>query len=224
MLKQNLIGGAHSIDNALWALSLVRKKNQRAEAHAFLVLEGIDKNNADVIKEFHLAYGKETTYGCIFEKKIDYAFLNTYAQDCHSYTWSITVTQANALIALAAMERERSNNREIKYIMMGDTKMAGSVGTSLDSVGLMGSKKASIERIETLCKAHENYVSRDGLRNLLVQGHNCYSWAVAMVEAINLTPPPENGFIRCIVRNPMSAINDNQRGEDIEPTQGCLMM
>ena len=223
----SLISNIHNIGNTLWALSLVRKKKQGEEAHAFLVLEGVE-NNTDIIKEFHLTYNKETahtnTHGIIVARQIEYAFLNDYAQDCHSYTWSVTVAQANALIALVAMEMERGKNKEINYIVMGETKAAGSVGASLDSVGLMGNKKASVERIETLCKNHQNFISRDSLRNLLVQGHNCYSWAVAMVEAIKLTPPPENSFMRCVVRNPYVAVNGNQRGEDIESTQGCLMM
>lgn len=223
MPSSSLISQYHSIDNTLWALSLVRKNNTE---HAFLVLEGIDETNNEFIQEIHLTYKKDTpnvnTHAMIVDKRIDYDYLRSYAQNCHAYTWSITIAQANALIALTAMEKERAKNNELIYNIKGNTSTSASIGKSLGSVGLMASKQSSVEKIEALCKNHGSILSREFLRDLLVQGHSCYSWADAMVKAIQLTPPKENMLIQCVIRNPMT-IKGKQVGEEIEETK-CLIM
>lgn len=186
---QNIIGGNFELMVGIGALSLVRKTNtEKAAHHAFLVLEGVDDNGNRIIMDAHLVVKEGSE-----NKKADIVFRDRTPQQiqeigdaCVAYTWSVNAHQARAFRELVASERQRASQDEISYKITGKTRLTGFVGKSSDNSGLTESK-------QSLGNASDNACS-DFLLN--PEGHNCMTWAVGMVQALQLpTPTSWNIFI-----------------------------
>lgn len=165
---KNLIGGKHTINQRIWALSLVRKFDAD---HAYLIMEGIGDDNQRIVMDAHLVVKKGSN-----DKKGDIVYrdisdrleeLQKIGISCSSYTWNISRFQVNTFDSLIQSEQQRAKENKINYVQFGQAKITGVF------VSLADDEKASLGDNPLI-----DALTRDG--------HNCGSWAVAMVRALQL--------------------------------------
>lgn len=211
-MTKNFIGGKIELTANQSALSIVRKN--RAE-HAFLVLEAIDENGERLIYNAHLVKN-ETSNGTkalvVFKQNVSVQELIAYAADCNAYTWPITQNEMTTVLELIQYELERAQANEINYLLGGKASALASI---VGSTQYLTSTQVSAEKVEACFKNIETkgnkltsqVVSRESIRSLLVDGHNCLSWTIAIVKAININVP--NDFTQCLVVNPKKLEGQN---------------
>lgn len=206
---RSVVGGQHLLDPNTWALSLVRK----IEAdHAYLIIEGVDDNQARICMDAHLVVKKSN------ERKADIIFrgitfnqLKAVGEACHSFTWTLSKAQAEQLMASIKADKARADNDEINYVMAGKTLVNTFVSNSL-----WNESKVSLEN-------HSKNVSIDALTR---EGHSCCSWAIAMIKSLHLSTPDNfTAFIACV---PKDLVKGTHNGDEVldEPTtvRRCIMM
>lgn len=216
-MKKSLIDHIHCISEELYALSLVRKDGQD---HAYLILEGVDDSGGRTIADAHLVYKEDTKYtkaDIIYRDNITIEQLVEAAINCHAYTWHLMPEKAEALLTLIQAEQERGEKGLITYIPLGDTKPSGLFGASSEKLGSQQIQEDLLNSIEKKFSANNkvSLISRDALRSLLVSGHNCHSWAEAMVKSLNL-PTPEK-WTKFLAYDPKKQINGINNGDNIQP-------
>ncbi len=239
---QNIIGGKHIISEDNWALSLVRRLGKE---HAFLIIEGVD-NGTRYTFDAHLVVkdGSNNTKADIIYSEVEVDKLLHVGEKCHSITWNISRAQAVALRALIEAEKARADEGRINYVMLGGSKAGGIFAASLDTSGLDGvitASQASVEDKRRLVeqaidelsetargkyqefKLKASYMSLECVDLLLREGHNCCSWAVVMIQAIQIKYNP-GLFKTLVIVNPSSLVQGNTAGDE-EPTSGsrCTM-
>lgn len=201
----NLIGGEHTINQDIWALSLIRKFNAD---HAYLVMEGINSEQERIIMDAHLVQKKSNPkMADIVYRDISERFdeLQAIGQSCSAYTWNINRFQADALVTLIQSEQQRANEDKINYVEFGKAKITGVF------VSLPEDAKASLG-------------DNASIDALMRDGHNCGSWAIAMVRKLEL--PFKGNYMPFLFVRPKSLIQDRHNGDAKEPDsqQKCLIM
>jgi hypothetical protein len=238
MIRKTIVGGKHPLNDNLWALSLVRRLG---EEHAFLVLEGmLDGMRVAEKIDLKCKPGSNNTKAEIVSREISVQDLVTLGAKCHSITWSIDAAQREALESLVEAEKLRSQANLINYLMLGNSKVSGSVADSAQASGshvsLHASQSSVQEKRDRINKQLESmpehsagrwrklasYMSVESVDMLLRHGHNCYSWSVEVVKAIRL-PYQEDSFKELVICNPTSAIKGNSRGEEISMSSHCTI-
>lgn len=208
----NIIGGNHIINKDIWALSLVRKFNAD---HGYLIMEGISDDNQRIIMDAHLVVktGSNEKKAKIIYRDISgnnkLQELQKIGQSCSSYTWNISRFQADTFVSLVQSEQQRADEDKINYVQFGPSKISGGF------VSLPDDAKASLG----------NYSDNAFMDTLLREGHNCGSWAIAMVRALQL--PFKGNYVPFIFSYiPPIDIDNGHHDGDAEPdsTQNCLMM
>lgn len=215
---KNLIGGKHIINEQCGALSLVRKKAKDKEHHAYLILETVHGEDAKFY-DIHLVQSKQDkTKASIIQREITVDDIMKVGEDCHSFTWNVNETQMQQLQELINSEIKRANEGKINYIKLGESKVSGKMGASLDNAHSTASK----EKLQTVS-------TNASMQALLRDGHNCYSWARGIVEALGLISPKKH-WTSFFVADP-HRFKGNQVGkqsadldEPTSPKPGCLMM
>ena len=94
----------------------------------------------------------------------------------------------------------------IDYHFVGNAPLAGLVGASLQAAQSDAIREWSLQNSSG---AVSDY--------LLIQGHNCYSWAQAMVMNIGLPAPTT--WSECFVKDPRKTLN-----EEPATSFSCSMM
>ncbi len=216
----NIIGGKHPLTQEKWAVSIVRK--YKSPQHAYLILEGLNEKDARIVMDAHLMVKKGTDEqkGLVVFRQISVSDLEEVGNNCHSYTWGIRKEQGQALVALIESEAIRANNNEINYTLFGKAKFEGALSNSFFS-------KTSVAKLEQMkhssVNSKSNYYSHASCDMLLRGGHNCYSWAKAMIKAIQLEYPASierwSEFVAVIPMD-LKGIHD----ADNEEKSGCSLM
>lgn len=206
---RTIVGGQHLLTSNVWALSLVRKLDAD---HAYLILEGVDENQARICMDAHLVVKKSN------QRKADIVFrgitlnqLKAVGEACHSFTWTLSKAQAEQLMATIKAEKARADKEEINYVMAGKTLINTFVSNSL-----WNESKLSLEN-------HSKNVSVDALTR---EGHSCCSWAIAMIKSLHLpTPANFTAFIACVPKDLVKgAHNGDEVLEDPNTIKRCTMM
>ncbi len=238
--QKTIVGGDHRIDDDLWAVSLVRRLG---EEHAFLLLEGISDARRFAIKiDLKCKPDSNNTKAEIVSREINIAELIHLGSNCHSITWTIDPKQRKDLLDLVEAEKLRGEAGLINYIMLGNSKVSGSVAGSAEASGLYASlnaSQASVQEKRVNIDKHlrlmpeqsagrwrllARYISVESADMLLRHGHNCYSWSVQIIKAIGLEYK-ESVFKKLIICNPVPAIEGNTRGEDEDSTRSyCAIL
>lgn len=204
---RNMIGGTHFINEEKWSLSLVRKLGQD---HAYLILEGIE-NGSHVCIQAHLVIKDNTDNkkANIIYDSIGCDKLKQLCQGCNSYTWQITKEQGQALIKMIKDEKAKSDRNEINYVLTGKTKL-----NTFFNASLTNDSNASVEN-------KSRNVSVDAL---VVKGHSCCSWSIAMIETLKLPAP--KSFSPVFVCVPKHIIKGSYNADRLEPetTARCSIM
>lgn len=237
----NLIGGNHMIDQNVYALSFVRKL---AADHAYLILETIDENGARKTFDAHLVIkeGSGNTKADIVFREISLQNLGEVAEGCHSITWNISRLQSVALRALIDAEKARANQNLINYILFGKSSTSGFITSASKASGSDDYADASKDSVQDIrlkidralddlpedvsvkyegFKLKAGYISMESVDMLFREGHNCASWAIAMLKAIQLDYDP--GFLKTLVIvNPNGIVNGNHQGENL-PNTHCVI-
>jgi ribulose 1,5-bisphosphate carboxylase large subunit-like protein len=200
---KNIIGGNIVLTEDYWALSLVRKENAD---HAYLILEGVEQGER-FIRDAHLVIkedGNDKKADIIY-REISIQKLQEVGANCSSYTWNISKPQAEALINLIQSEQQRAQNNEINYVLMGQSKLNNVFAHSAQSLNT---------------EAHSaNNASIDMLTR---EGHNCHSWAIAMVRTIGLKFA--NHWTSFIAVIPRLEVQGTHYADEPEPDTKCLVM
>ncbi len=237
---KTIVGGIHLITDAVWALSLIRRLG---EEEAFLLLEGISDAKRFAIKiDLKCKPESNNTKAEIVFREINIAELVHLGSNCHSFTWHLSDEKGKALLELIEAEKLRGEAGLINYVMLGNTKVAGSVAGSTEALGLYASLNASQvsvqERRENIDKQLKlmpeqsakrwrllaSHISVESVDMLLRHGHNCYSWSVQIIKAIGLEYN-ESFFKKLIICNPVPAIEGNTMGEDEDSTRSyCAIL
>ena len=171
---KTIVGGSHVISNDLWALSLIRREGKH---HAYLILEGVDKDGERVMQEvhFHIKEGTDGKKGEVTFGDMPIGKLRKVGEKCNSYTWHLTQEQVEKFNSIIISEQKR----DYDYVHFGKTKTGGLLGDSLESSGSKQSKQSL-----------ENKSGGSSCMDaLLRKGHNCLSWAKAVVQALELRTP-----------------------------------
>lgn len=238
----NIIGGRHIISEDSWALSLVRRLKKE---HAFLIIEGID-DGARYTFDAHLVVkeGSNNTKADIIYSEVEVDKLIHIGEKCHSITWNISRAQAIALRALIEAEKARADAGKIDYVMLGGSKAGGVFASTLDASELNSVVKASQASVEDKRMAidqaiealpdtprgkykaftlNASYLSTECVDLLLREGHNCCSWAVVMIQAIQIKYHP-GLFKTLVIVDPSKLVQGNSAGDE-EPSSGsrCTM-
>ena len=202
----NVFGGHYFIHEEQGVLSLVRKFNA---AHAFLVLESIMHSQRHLL-EIHLVIknGTENTpipKADILFRNISVDRLKALAAGCHHASWAVTPEQMRALELIVVAEMSRSHRNEIDYFLAGNAPAAGFFGASLQQSKSEALREWSVQNKKSSVSDY-----------LLGSGHNCYSWAKAVVQALGLNPP--TSFVEAFIKDPRLTI-----GEE-EPNTTCSLL
>lgn len=203
----NYIGGEHEISQEQGAISLVRRQNR---THAFLVVEYVDdKDEQQVYKiDFVLKEGSQdkANITCEAMSLDDLCNLGT---ECYSTTWELSTIKREMLDEHVANEKARADRDEIDYQRVGDSPIAGSLGSSM-------TKALSPDR-----KEMQKGSSRS-CDPLVWKGHNCYSWAVAALRSICITNIPEESVTKFIFKDPRKQLTSTINGDTYK--HRCLLM
>lgn len=199
----NLIGGGVELSFETWALSWVRRKDNK---HSFLVLEGLDEEGNRRILDAHLVLNHDdNTSATIIFRPITVERLTNYTADCNSYTWAINHMEADILMALIHLEQQRGAAGEINYTLPGPMIMHGLHHHAV----LPAAVEDNITRYrQELNNVAQGVVSRESLRGLFIQGHNSVSWSKTIVTAIGLPAP--TSWADLVILNPLREIQDPQ--------------
>lgn len=198
----NLIGGKHKISDeggGLYALSLVRKFKKD---HAYLILEGVI-NGERVVNEAHLVTYDEKkaaieTPKLNMKSKKTVEYLNKIGKSCSCFTWNISHAQATKFLELVNAEMEK----DINYVLPGSTPISGIFASSNPE-----DKKMDSVSVDSLAR----------------KGHNCCSWAIAMIETMGLTFT--KSWFSFIAVVPHLEVRGQHNADDKhEPTSSCLIM
>jgi hypothetical protein len=191
--------GNNLIDDQIGALSLVRKFNA---AHAYLILEYKHKGEQSA-EDIHLVV-KRGTEGdhppkadIVYRENLSFEQLHEVAAGCYSVTWSVTQEEIAKLRELVSSEQVRTANNSIDYHVVGNVSMAGLFGASLQAVQSHDIHQWSQQNSKGSVSDY-----------LLVNGHNCYSWAQAIVMNIGLVPP--SAWSECFVKDPRRTLHEGQ--------------
>lgn len=236
---KSILSSSHYLSEEQWAVSIVRKES---EDHAFLILEGIDPR---VSEDTPVIYGislwvKEGTQHkkarIEIEESLQEARLAEIGKDCSSYTWAITPLQAQILYCFSYLEKERGDKDQINYVLVGSTYWGKGAAFFSKSSGLESVSKPIVESnfynyknsivsrsMPDDVKANVLSVAENSKDSLLRDGHNCLSWAIAMLKTIHL----DVGLIdshsqRFTITKPDRVITGGQHNADTEkPRTGC---
>jgi hypothetical protein len=189
----------HYINKDVWALSLVRG---RGKHHAYLILEGMDEEGERVMEAAHFRIKEgtddkkgEVTFGDMAIEK-----LKKVGENCHSYTWDIIKEQVEKFHSIVNDELER----DIDYVHFGKSKTNGLLGESLDHSGSTRSKQS----------LHDNSGQYSCMDALLRKGHNCLSWAKAVVKALELGTP--TSWVSFVATDPERELQGNHDGKELK--------
>lgn len=212
---RNLINPSHFISERQGALSLVRKLGAD---HAYLVLERLNRDGKRCIVDAHLVIKKGTEkqprpLGHVIYRAITLGDLMKLSMDCHSVTWGVSEDQMETFDEIVKAQQKQAAEDKIEYVVFGKAAAAGSSGASLEQFHSKVLKDWSV--------AHKKGSVSD---YLLRKGHNCFSWAVAVVLNVGGLKPPQEGFSKCVVRKPYSAVKGTKDGDADQPTTKCLTM
>jgi hypothetical protein len=202
--------GEKEISKNNWVLSLVRKFDKD---HAFLILEGINSDGSRCMKQAHLFIKEDSNNkkAIIVYKLITLESLRELSEGCKSISWDITKIQSKAVRALIRSEVDRGARGEIDYVITGNSKVNGLFGDSLEQSHLDESKNYSAEK-----------TNNAAMYALLKSGHNCYSWAYAMVKAIQL-PLIQQSWISVLVKRPLYELDGQHDAAKIK-SHGCTIL
>lgn len=205
---QNLIGGKHLVDNELGVLSLVRKFNA---AHAYLILE-YQRDEQLCVDDIHLVVKRGTENNhppkadIVHRKNLTIDQLNEVVGNCYSVSWAVTQSEMARLRSLVVREQVRVADNAIDYHIVGNAPAAGLVGQSLQVAQSEAIREWSLQNSSGMASEY-----------LLVNGHNCYSWAQAMVMSLGLPAPTI--WSECFVKDPRKTLM-----EEPETHSRCSVM
>lgn len=121
---RNYIGGFAMITKDLWALSLVRKKNQKLfhdlNTHVFIILEGIE-NQREVLYKIHLRVGSKGRVTIEKAPETDIERLKGISQGQYCYKgWQITTTQKDKLLESIQLDQLLAEEGQLVYNRYGN--------------------------------------------------------------------------------------------------------
>lgn len=201
--------GDKEITHEKAAISLVRKFDKD---HSFLVLEKLDKQGNREMKQAHLFIKEDSNNkkAIIVYKDIDLDALKELSEGCHAITWTLDRDGANYFKSLVEFEVNRSAQGKIDYVITGNSKINGLFGDSLEQSNLDNAKKQS-EQTNNMYMA-----------SLLTHGHNCFSWADAMITALQLEKK-QDSWKAVLVKRPMVELKGQVDGDKIR-RHGCIIL
>lgn len=201
---KSIIGGDHCISKDVWALSLVCKLNKE---HAYLILEGVDEKEQRIIRDAHLVIkdGTNNKKAKIIFRTISFEELKAAGAGCHRQTWDVSATRAEAFIKLVEAEQER----DINYLLFGQAPVLAGTFVSMAPAGGYKSVDDSKNNKSLAYVGH----SCDMLHR--PKGHNCVSWAKAMLKAMQL--PVTGSWLSFIAEIPSLEVPK-------EPQTDCLIL
>lgn len=192
---RNIIGGKHELIKDYWVLYFIRNVHK---SHCFLLLEGLNGKNQRTLKMAHLIYkndssqitGQDMVKAQVKYFDTDLNLLPLKVEECEYRCWDINLKEKNIV-------EEKINGfvvqGDLSYCFIGNTKIAGSVGASLDASNMQETKVASIACLENEVHAKQNVkgfsaastlFAAQVCRGVLQEGHNCVSWAETIVSSV----------------------------------------
>jgi len=228
-------------------VTLLRKSTKVTDAdnpnHAFLIIESVE-NNTPVTCEAHLLIKPGTNHNLakiVFEPTTTDRKM-ALSEYCFGCVWDISPKQKELLLKLITFDQARADEGLINYVMLGKTPIAGSVGKSSVGSGSTISYKSSTDSVEVLrgrankqikkinkAEARNGFlvmcgnssvISAESLDFLLRDGHNCLSWACAMLEAIGKKNVYESAIWHNLIINPRAEMTKMRDGDELTPRIG----
>lgn len=176
-MRTTLIDG-QSLGNDQWLVALVLSRHK---GHAYIVIEGFRHDGPRVACEAH--YGHRPTdfrFAHISLMDVNYERLNSIATSCKMDYWIISAAEKDNLLREIQADRTHYSNNQIPYVKYGASKLAGSVGGSIDFSGSAESKDTSIDtihrKLDDIRSPSKASIFHTAHATLQL-GDNCISWA-----------------------------------------------
>ncbi len=219
----SLLDGDLEVTQSIWVVSLLRKPAGVNPEHAFIVVEGSREEGRSLLRRYDLLVGDNTKEYEIFVKELDVAqslarktLMNDILknEDVFGKSWQLGSEKADELHQIVDASRRQP---ERIYNILGEVATAPHTAPN--------SKEENLDRISS---TPTSALLAHGI--LTAPGHNCFTWARAMLRELKLKhiteslPTKSEELVASITSRLLSESSSRCRVPETKSDSSCKLM